>query len=99
VRRAIIAMWLVTMSTLATQPPFHDRRAMADFMVADGFHYGRRLLATATDELRQMVDRFQQQLDAMNHDALERAYEQPEGIQQREVMKYLYQYCPLHDGR
>jgi hypothetical protein len=95
VRRAIIVVWLVTMSTLATQPPFHDRRAMADFMVADGLHYGRRLLATATDELRQMVDRFQQRLDAMNQHALERAYEQRERIRRSEVERYLPSYCPL----
>ena len=79
-QHAIVWLWLLTMSTLPAQPPFHDGWAMEAFMVQDGLHYGRRMLSSAADELRQMADRFQQRLDAMNHHALERAYQQREAI-------------------
>jgi hypothetical protein len=98
-QRVVVLLWLVSLTLQPTLPPFGDAPAMEAFMVQDELHYGRRMLSSAADELRQMADRFQQRLDAMNHHALERAYQQREAIRWWELMQYLPASCPLPDDR
>jgi hypothetical protein len=86
------AMVMIALLTLTVQSlPFYDLRVSPEEEI-------RAKMTQIQAQMGVLIRDLKSQLEALNHEALERAHQELGALRWRELWQYLPAYCPLPDG-